>query len=285
MVLPSNLWFTNRGSSVSSISADFNDGLGYRVLTMGQALNVNYSGTGRKYWKFRLLLTNGTYLYSHASVYIKDDPYNGYDPNSMTAARTGNSDPETIGLTASKPYLGQTASGWITIDYANADKVLRRPLIVAEGFDPGHILHPDRWFGSSNINNSFFDRIDNSNSNLRNLLGTNMNVYDIIYVDWRIGTDYIQRNAYLLERIISWINANKEPLNGVIQPNVIIGQSMGGLITRYALKDMENNGVSHQTRLFISYDSPHSEAPTYHWVINICIVMQESCMFVQELCQ
>ena len=31
---------------------------------------------------------------------------------------------------------------------------------------------------------------------------------------------------------------------------------MGGVITRWALKDMEQNGVNHQTRLFINWDGP-----------------------------
>lgn len=46
--LPSNLWFTNSASTVSNISMDMSDGLGYRVITVGQALNVSYSDTGRK---------------------------------------------------------------------------------------------------------------------------------------------------------------------------------------------------------------------------------------------
>lgn len=45
VLLPSNLWFTNSGSSVSSISIDLSDGLGYRTLTQGTALTVNYSDT------------------------------------------------------------------------------------------------------------------------------------------------------------------------------------------------------------------------------------------------
>lgn len=260
VILPSNLWFTNSGSAVSSISIDMSDGLGYRALPVGQAVSVNYSSIGRKEWKFRLSLTNGTYLYSHTSVYIKADPYNGYDPNVITASRTGASDHETLPFTG-KPYQGTAASGWITIDYANSDKILRRPLIVAEGFDPGHILHPERWFGSSNMGD-FITNVAKSGGStiLQNLLLAPNQQYDIIYVDWKIGTDQIQRNAYLLQTIINWVNANKEPLNGVIQPNVIIGQSMGSLVTRWALKDMENYGVSHQTRLFISYDGPQQGA-------------------------
>ncbi len=84
--------------------------------------------------------------------------------------------------------------------------------------------------------------------------------YDIIYVDWKNGVDYLQRNAYLLETIIQWVNANKQPLNDVIQPNVVLGQSMGGVIARYALKDMENTGLNHNTRLYISDDAPHQGA-------------------------
>lgn len=35
---------------------------------------------------------------------------------------------------------------------------------------------------------------------------------------------------------------------------------MGGLISRYALRDMELRGETHKTRLFISHDSPHRGA-------------------------
>lgn len=266
--LPSNLWFTNSSTSISNINADLGDGLGYRVLTTGQVLNINYSDTGRKEWKFKLTLTNGTILYSHSSVLIKADPYNNYNP----LARTGLSDRETIPFTATQSYLGVAAQGWITIDYANADRVFRRPLIVVEGFDAGNITHPERWWGEENIDNSFFARIDNSESaSLENLLGGGINQYDVVYVDWRNGTDFLQRNGLLLEDIIQWCNNNKEPLGGAMQPLVVIGQSMGGVIARWALKDMENHALNHQTRLFVNYDGPQQGANVplgYQYLVN-----------------
>jgi alpha-beta hydrolase superfamily lysophospholipase len=73
------------------------------------------------------------------------------------------------------------------------------------------------------------------NSALKSYLEGN---YDIIYVDWGIGTDYIQNNAELLKKAIRWVNQNKIGS----EKNVVLGQSMGGLIARYALKDMEDNG-------------------------------------------
>ena len=42
--------------------------------------------------------------------------------------------------------------------------------------------------------------------------------------------------------------------------NVVIGPSMGGLISRYALNYMESIGVDHETRLYVSFDTPHAGA-------------------------
>jgi len=42
----------------------------------------------------------------------------------------------------------------------------------------------------------------------------------------------------------------------------VLGMSMGGLVARYALRDMETNGLglNHDTRLYISHDAPHQGA-------------------------
>lgn len=121
---------------------------------------------------------------------IKTDPYNGYNPGGVTLLRQGASDPETLLMTASEQYLSKAGRGFITIDYANADRILRRPLIVAEGFDPGHIIHPENWFGEQSIESFLNDISDDGPTNLRNILFDNPQ-YDIIYINWEIGTDYI----------------------------------------------------------------------------------------------
>jgi hypothetical protein len=81
-----------------------------------------------------------------------------------------------------------------------------------------------------------------------------------VYVDWANGTDYLQSNAYLLEKVIQIVNSRKAAA-GSTQPNVVIGQSMGGVIARYALRDMENRGQQrHNVRLYISHDAPQQGA-------------------------
>ncbi|MGK4568407.1 hypothetical protein [Flavobacterium sp. 3HN19-14] len=42
----------------------------------------------------------------------------------------------------------------------------------------------------------------------------------------------------MVEDIIKWVNVQKS-LAGSTAQNVVIGQSMGGVIARYALRDME----------------------------------------------
>ena len=67
------------------------------------------------------------------------------------------------------------------------------------------------------------------------------------------GVDYIQRNAMILVELMNQINAQKI---GTAK-NVVIGPSMGGLISRYALRYMEQNNLNHDSRLYLSFDSPH----------------------------
>ena len=70
VILPPGLWQTNAAGEVSNISIDLDDGQGYRSLTVGQPITLNYADTGMKVWKYRLQLTGGQYLYSHSQVRI-----------------------------------------------------------------------------------------------------------------------------------------------------------------------------------------------------------------------
>ena len=70
------------------------------------------------------------------------------------------------------------------------------------------------------------------------------------------GGDYIERNAMNMIALIQMLNGRLQAL-GSAEQLVVIGPSMGGQITRYALSYMEKNGLPHNTRLWISIDSPH----------------------------
>jgi hypothetical protein len=82
---------------------------------------------------------------------------------------------------------------------------------------------------------------------------------DIILIDFHDGSDWIQKNGILLELAIDKVNNMKAGCDNP-QPNVVIGASMGGQIARYTLAKMEQMGKCHDTKTYVSFDSPHNGA-------------------------
>jgi Secretion system C-terminal sorting domain len=101
-------------------------------------------------------------------------------------------------------------------------------------------------------------------------MGLNIPIYNTVMMPSKIidgGADYIQRNAQILVKIIKDVNnelKNVAPISD--KKTVIIGPSMGGQITRYALRWMEMQqaigkpNMDHNCRLWVSFDSPHHGA-------------------------
>lgn len=85
--------------------------------------------------------------------------------------------------------------------------------------------------------------------------------YDIIFLDFSNGTDYIQRNSLLLQELIRRVNQAKVAnAQGHIYKNVVLGASMGGLVARHALASMEKQGENHCTHTYVSFDAPQKGA-------------------------
>ena len=250
VLLHNDTWLTNQASTVQSFSIDFGDGGGYVSLTLGTPLNHTYSSDGTYTITYRMRLTNGQYRYCRNKLEVT-----GAERQNSLTARNPSCAIRTVSVSGTRSYLGSTGSATLQIAYAGTCNQISNPLIVVEGFDTGFINQGQ--FGDTELGN-FLDYAANSNSvNLRNLITTNTSYdYDIIYVNWDDGTDYLQRNAYLLEDVINWVNNNKIGST----PNVVLGQSMGGVIARYALRDMENRSMDHETSLYISQDAPHQGA-------------------------
>lgn len=119
---------------------------------------------------------------------------------------------------------------------------LRKSIIWVEGFDANNHINTE----------TLYNQID------QGTLAAQLHTagYDIIVLNFNDGGDFIERNALVLQQLIQEINANKPPTDEL----VVIGFSMGGLVARYALVNMENMDVDHETRMYISYDSPHNGA-------------------------
>lgn len=174
--------------------------------------------------------------------------------------------------------------------YANPDKKIRKPIIIIDGFDPGDKRKiedcdcediPD--CAARNTTNGVFDAakhrsmtdlmeyIDGPEKKflLEELRSEN---YDVIMVNHPTyktqnlqngqevtidgGAYYIESNAMALVKLLT---QTKQELvaNGSNAEIAIVGPSMGGQISRYALSYMEKNNIPHNTYLWISVDSPH----------------------------
>lgn len=259
--IPSTIFYSNYQSLVQSIQIDFGNGAGYVNVAFNQNITVNYTVEGVKVWKYKLNLTNGTSLLSQSKIEITQGvstiPWGSNSPQAMANQSITSSTIYSQSITATKAFNGSYGTVKLTIDDTNNDGI-RKPLIVAEGFDGGIILAPELANGMNTYTtfrtSAFFGDVE-----LRNLIYNSNKQYDIIYVDWDNGVDYLQKNAFALEEVIKWVNTQKG-LVGSTQKNVVLGQSMGGVVARYALADMEQTGLIHDTRLFVSHDAPQQGA-------------------------
>lgn len=250
--LPEALCFSNLGV-LPTMDFDAGDGLGWRMLTPGGSIQAHYSASGSKVLRVRLQYRDRI-CYAAATIEVVPT-----DKRMGISERSGLLWPqnlyEAIPITASKPYMGAAGQATMHIFYntsnCNTTKRMLRPLIVIEGYEePGvtqstfnrmfKLLDDVSWSGASgsNLTDEFYPY-----------------EYDLVYVDLNNGSDWIQRNAFVVEEVIKKVNEMKAAA-GSVEQNVVIGVSMGGVAGKYALADMKTNGPAHDTRLFITYDSP-----------------------------
>lgn len=273
---------------VRALSLDFGDGRGFQTAAWNVPLSAAYCSAGTKRVKVRL-----TYALSDATAVGSSDgeslppavPTVTYDSWFDLTVQTANCvanrydqkdvlelvhtfDPVPGVHSGGKAYVrfgGDRVAGTRT----PGDRTIRRPLIVAEGYDG--------FYAAPSVYKFNYDVEDFSNSlkgggiysQLENAAG-NVAGYDIVFLDYTNGTDDIRRNAALFKEVVRWVNSQKVGGTATGEQNVVLGISMGGLVARYALADMAKNpnvvnGVNQNdphTRLLVTHDSPHQGANT-----------------------
>lgn len=233
--VPENLVLSD--SPISNIEIDWGDGL-YSIISNSvtatlsdgnHIINVVITDSnGKKYYTSSCVDILSAQNWKHTrSIY--------YDSDFNTEEISGSS------------YNGIITKADVTVKLSssNYSGKIKKPLIFVEGFDPRD-FNPS-LMGSMNYVDTYRQWSDFIESN----------GFDYIYVDWQEAGEYIQANAYTLISVINKINSIKDADS---EPAILIGHSMGGLIARYALKTMENNGTPHNIGTYVSYDSPHMGA-------------------------
>lgn len=272
LVLPSSLYWASGASDFPTLLLDFGDGQGYRYTAWDQPLSTTYATGGTKRIKVKFVYSPGRYSnffenresWFDLEVLTPSAPVSyGPTPAALTYTYGGGPPDIIIAPTVSGAFradytdhLGAT----ISIRYGDGHTQVRKPFIVVEGYNTARIA--PHLVGRNNQNNTIEDflentRVDPAPFNYNDAL--HAAGYDLIYIDFREGTDDIRRNAALFEEVVRMVN-NMKAQAGSTEPNVVMGQSMGGLVARYGLARLVRSGYNPQTRLLVLHDSPQRGA-------------------------
>ncbi|HTK30639.1 MAG TPA: T9SS type A sorting domain-containing protein [Candidatus Saccharimonadaceae bacterium] len=114
------------------------------------------------------------------------------------------------------------------------------PLLVVEAFDPGNDIFPDTYYSAT------YDLVNTVLAPAG---------YEIFYLNFHDAGIDMRVNADVVLRALDAIHSLC-PSNDI----AVMGMSMGGVVTRYALAKREAQGGQHHVGLFVSFDSPQQAA-------------------------
>lgn len=305
--------------TIKNLTADFGNGIAMTVIENGQFVQniftVNYSELDKtQLLKFNITYSDNTSITTYAGISV------GRDASNQIFAKGTSILKEHKSAIAGNDGLKGKIDYRIFFGEQNTDSKLRKPFIIVDGFDPGNkrriieadcATDPKCIEANSNWGKEPYESIEtlmkynNGAADLKDqLLKLN---YDVIVVDFpsycrsktapyevvdcknnpnadRIdgGADDIFRNGRTIASFIQEVNKEIK-INGSSEKLVVVGPSMGGQITRYALAYMEKKQVetgdqnwNHNTRLWVSMDSPHQGA-------TIPLAIQGDLYFMGEL--
>ncbi len=240
------LFHIQNENKVKSLSINFDDGQGWKPLAKGDVHQVQYGTRGVKSIAIKFGLANREFI-SYSAIKIvqleQEEPTMVFE---LSADENGSASKAIIlrGKAAINRSTSSTGlSGGTAFMYVGCDGVFDRPVIIVEGFDA---LNDESIADVREKYRSFTDIEEILRSNGR----------DVIYLNFQSGGADIRTNGNVLRNLMESVNREKQGN----QPSVVIGESMGGLVARWALRRMEMGGRTHNVSHYISFDAPHRGA-------------------------
>lgn len=256
-ILKDELIFNTTNRVVKSIEIKVNNDEKWKTIPRNIPFQIIFNDTGKQAVTCKIQFESGDTTTQSFDIEIEDNEF----ANKNTSQNLEINAVTSINSTIAYQGFGETAPFFGTGEYEifpdTVNGILDKPIFLIDGFDPGD---------GRNIQALYSQLSYGTNQNLATTLRAQG--FDIIVLNFPNytrpnsttvidgGVDFIQRNAFVLVALINQINAQKAGT----QKNVLIGPSMGGLISRYALRYMEMNNMNHDARLFISFDTPHKGA-------------------------
>ncbi len=284
-------------NDVDSILIDFDDGGGFRPISLGHSKTVTYTTRGNKIITTKIKIGTKEFI-SKCSIDIEPEEGNNKSVESVQYPDEGPVKIETS-------ILGTYVSGHYAIWYShcNPEKKIRKPFIVSVGYNPSnskqlvpglinssdyfsinflgiHISIPTSYQWNGEWRGTFYETYngvynkrfakndydkygatDNGNELLDRVRDEG---YDVIILMYDKGDDATINNAALYMQLVNEIN-EKKIQNGYYFENVACGFSGGAITTRMALALMESRykqgiGKNPHTKMWISFEGEHQGA-------------------------
>ncbi|MFF4190427.1 hypothetical protein [Nonomuraea sp. NPDC001831] len=166
-------------------------------------------------------------------------------------------------LTSAWPYQGRLATGTAAVHLAAGHDALVRAMIFADGFGLGPSDLAGLWGRLDAPYPPHGDRL------LSRLLAQGI---DVVLLGFAARHTHLQANAGVAAACVGRVISERLGTT----PLIVGGLGAGGLVTRYALAEMERRREDHQTTTYLSYDSPHNGA----W---LPLVLQQLAHFAEAL--
>jgi len=294
------LFFDISENSLKNLNITFDNNETINIINNGNLTNPEvshqFSGDGKKLLKFTGSFQNGQQFETYATFQLTSVNQNRntqyYDKSLVKQIRAD----EIFQPYESEPDAPYThtinrddrAAMNFQVFYGKNKHKLTKPIIIIDVIDYTYEhrynypwYNPDieeiKWRFSRPENNYFGRKLRDSLYDI--VIGDfpDYSIGDLVYISnfnfitggqldtipggkiRKGGADYIQRNAKVLKKLIQAVN-DSLAVNNSNEQSILIGPSMGGLVSRWALKEMEDEEINHNVKLWVSFDTPHQGA-------------------------
>jgi hypothetical protein len=237
-----DILITNRTSSIQAVEIDFNDGKGFtNYKIVNQLIDHTFNSLGRNAIKIKLQTSEGSYLFESVVNVMQLERKKPFREFQVTAPPIAF---DTVTYRNGSNHRTSIVPGVNVRILLGCDGVFNKPLILVEGTDLGETVNLDKleavWTGGQQ----------------RVLEDYMAEGYDPVFLDWQNSHDFIQNNAQVLKAVLNEVNQTKVGNNQL----VVLATSMGGLVARWALREMENASQPHHVSHLICHDTPNQGA-------------------------
>ena len=285
--LDTRLCYTNLGRVLSSVSVDFADGNGSQTLLPNQTRTITYSSIGMKVLRYTIYFTDGSQRTTHSSLYVNS--VGAYVKDGVFTKNIRPAEPSCFSqnITADITYFRNRRAGVGEVEYyykynANppqlcpqAQQNVTKPVVLIDGFDHDDERKAGNIYADKLVYKDVSGVVEQNFARELRIQGYDVVILNfptliVSYINagffqvpvyYKGGSAFMEANAYVLVKLIQQLNTQLTAA-GSSEQLVIVGPSMGGQIAKYALAYMETNNLVHNTRLYVSLDSPHNGANT-----------------------